>query len=272
MQIRRENMRHEEREEYPTTQAESHRVSNRLFPSSFIRTNYSNFQSQRPFDTHTYTGVHTGEIIHKFKSLMEDVKLEKCNNCLRRWIGLNCQFKQMGAERVLMCSKCRKNHLTFSLANNTIPESDEEVPICLRNLTFLEEMLIARVSLLIIITRLRGGQFSYSANCIAFPQDVQTLCDTLPRHPKDLDIIVVRKPGTQNNNRDFIVRKAHVLAALYWLKQHNDYYTNIQIVEDIDLPIHGVPELVTVDDNVVHGRDNVDTEEVQGELEETNII
>eukprot|EP00919_Chromeraceae_sp_WS-2016_P012925 GHVR01030271.1.p1 GENE.GHVR01030271.1~~GHVR01030271.1.p1 ORF type:complete len:209 (+),score=15.34 GHVR01030271.1:560-1186(+) len=185
-------------------------------------------QRNNEFQHDGHIGGDTASIIQKFISLMGDVKLETCGNCLRKCIGLKCQLKQMGRETVLMCYSCRMNSLTFSLANHTIPEADDEVPECLKGLKLLEEMLIARVSLLILITRLRGGgQYSYSAHCIAFAQDVQTLCDRLPRLPQNLDIVVVRKPGTYNNHRDFKVRRVKVLDALYWLKHHNDYYRNI---------------------------------------------
>ena len=63
------------------------------------------------------------------------------------------------------------------------------------------------------------------------PQDISAFAKSLPRLPKELDVIIVRKEGSQNSHKDFRVRRSVVENALRWLKDHNKYYRNI----DIDL-------------------------------------
>ena len=75
-------------------------------------------------------------------------------------------------------------------------------------------------------------------------QDITTIATSLPRLPKELDVLTVRKDGSDSTHHDFRVRKAVLLKALLWLKQHNKYYRKIDIdynalndlLEDGNLP------------------------------------
>ena len=82
------------------------------------------------------------------------------------------------------------------------------------------------------IYRLRHGQYSYRGHVINLPQDFTTFATSLPRLPKELDILIVRKEGSDCTHRDFRVRKSVVLGALLWLKHHNKYYRNVNIDYD----------------------------------------
>jgi len=76
------------------------------------------------------------------------------------------------------------------------------------------------------------GQYGYSGHVINLPQDVAAVVNSLPRMPSDLDVIIVRKEGSDQSHRDFHVRRSVVLDALRWLLQNNIYYHNITINYD----------------------------------------
>ena len=50
------------------------------------------------------------------------------------------------------------------------------------------------------------------------------ISNRLPRLPSKLDVIIVRKEGTDQSHRDFHVRINVVHRALQWLVMHNKYY------------------------------------------------
>ena len=88
-------------------------------------------------------------------------------------------------------------------------------------------MLISAVIPIMTIYRLCHGQYGYRGHVINLPQDLTTFATSLPRLPKELDILIVRKEGSDCTHRDFRVRKSVVLGALLWLKHHNKYYRNL---------------------------------------------
>ena len=45
------------------------------------------------------------------------------------------------------------------------------------------------------VYRLPHGQYRYRGHVINLPQDVASFTTSLPRHPNDLDIVIVRKQG-----------------------------------------------------------------------------
>ena len=93
-------------------------------------------------------------------------------------------------------------------------------------------MLISAVIPIMTIYRLPHGQYGYRGHVINLPQDLTTFATSLPRLPKELDILIVRKEGPDCTHRDFRVRKSVVLGALLWLKHHNKYYRNVNIDYD----------------------------------------
>ena len=90
-------------------------------------------------------------------------------------------------------------------------------------------MLISAVIPFIPIYRLPHGQHGYKGHVINLPQDITTLVSHLSRLPSELDILLVRKEGSDNTHCDFRVRKLVVLRALKW---HNKFYRNIEINQD----------------------------------------
>ena len=119
------------------------------------------------------------------------------------------------------------------------------VTIFVQGLLQVEEMLISAVTPIMSIHRLPHGQYGYKGHVINLPQDITTFATSLPRLPKELEILTVRKDGSDSTHCDFRVRKAVVLKALLCMKQHK-YYRKIDIDYNAlnDLPEDGnLPDL-----------------------------
>ncbi len=93
-------------------------------------------------------------------------------------------------------------------------------------------MLISAVMPIMSVYRLPQGQYGYSGHVINLSQDVATFAQSLPRLPRELDVIVVRKEGANHTHRDFRVRRAVVLRALQWLLSNNQYYRALGVTID----------------------------------------
>src|ERR1700761_6886012 len=99
------------------------------------------------------------------------------------------------------------------------------VPECLRNLTQMEEMIIAKAHCHMIMKRVRGHQYHYTGHAVCFWQNNVRFIDTLPSLPKHVDIVLLRPHGAQMGEgrykcHDFRVRRSYVERALQWLKRH----------------------------------------------------
>ena len=118
------------------------------------------------------------------------------------------------------------------------------VPEELRDLTWIEELLIARVHVCGSIVRL--GQrnnpssfFGIKGYVVFLPQDTTRLIDLLPMSPASLsDMVKVVWTGKSTPDRSrlrsrFTVRKDKVYNALKWLvDNHEDYRNNVTIDEE----------------------------------------
>ncbi len=88
-------------------------------------------------------------------------------------------------------------------------------------------MLISLVIPIMSVCRLPHGQYGYKGHVInLLPQDITTFATSLPRIPKELDVLIMREKGS---HQDFKVSREVVLNALLWLKQHNKYYRKVKI-------------------------------------------
>lgn len=151
-----------------------------------------------------------------------------------------------------MCTRCKRDKRDpphFSAENDMWPG---EVPPCLRGLTQVEEMLIARTCPIMSVYRKHGGQRGYRGHVLNLPQDVQEFLDRLPCNVSDLPVLLVRRSGADNTHSDLRVRRTRVLAALQWLKMNNPFYSSITIdINALDLlPEDGIPpQLITVQDD-----------------------
>ena len=112
-------------------------------------------------------------------------------------------------------------------------------------------MLISAVMPIMSVYRLPQGQSGYSGHVVNLPQDVTSFAQSLPRLPSNLDVIIVRKEGANQSDRDFRVRRGVVHRALQWLVTHNQYYRALGVTIDAtalaQLPQDGnVSQLVSV--------------------------
>ena len=103
----------------------------------------------------------------------------------------------------------------------------------LKDLTFIEEQLIARIHPVLSVYKLKGCQYGYRGNVINFCQDIQEFALKLPHRIEDLQsIITVRFQNNRANSCDFRVRANKVVEALVWLKENNEYYHDIEICNE----------------------------------------
>ena len=84
-------------------------------------------------------------------------------------------------------------------------------------------MLISAVMPIMSIYRLPYGQYAYRGHVINLPQNVVSFATSLPRLPKEVDVLVVKKLQG-DTHRDFRVRRTVVEEAINWLIQNNIYY------------------------------------------------
>ena len=165
--------------------------------------------------------------------------VSQCTVCFEAW---------------LLKSKPKASYLC---SRSLIPSS---VPLELKDLTQIEEMLIARTLLIMRVYIKPGGQRGYSGHCINLPQNVTELATSLPRYPKDVAVIIVKVKGRDNTFKDMTVQKQKVHDVLVWLVNNNPQYSELLVNEDAlnILPEFGVQsELMTVetDDDIVSDDD-----------------
>ena len=184
--------------------------------------------------------------INAFHEYLSKQEMETCARCKERWF-------QMGLLNGV-CGACLKRDRTlqegepflFSKENNLDPGV---VPGCLRDLTQMEEMIIAKAHCHMIMKRVRGHQYHYTGHAVCFWQNNVTFIDTLPSLPKHVDIVLLRPYGARMGEErykrqfrnDFRVRRSYVERALHWLKRHHPDYRDITISQPnlLALPVDG---------------------------------
>ena len=140
-----------------------------------------------------------------------------------------------------MCNKCsvslkRGKTPTNSLANGLWLG---KVPQELKNLTYVEKMLIARVRHNRCIVRVKSsGRYKLRANAIVFQNPITKVYDVLPPPLKELDEVLACiftgpcKPTKSDLKRTpLLVRRNNVARALKWLVLNHIDYQNIEISE-----------------------------------------
>jgi hypothetical protein len=140
-----------------------------------------------------------------------------------------------------ICHTCQK-----SLKSNKLPIQSlanyrwiGPVPPQLQDLTWMEELLVARAHLTGRIVRLQNRNttthWSLKGHVILLPQDTTKLLNILPLPPSSLpDIVRVAWVGKPVQNIDefrnyFSVRTKKVYDALVWLTQNNEDYKDVTI-------------------------------------------
>ena len=114
----------------------------------------------------------------------------------------------------------------------------EDVPGCLSELTFVEEMLISiNLPMMYICMLTPGGQLGYKSHTTVVQQNTASVAQKLPRAVSSLsaNLVTIRKPGAGGkaaNCRDFQIRRDVVMNALHWLKENNPYYRGVPICSE----------------------------------------
>jgi hypothetical protein len=114
-----------------------------------------------------------------------------------------------------------------------IEQLPNDVKIAFENLTMVEEMLISPLLAVMSIYRLPGGALISRGFCANFTLDLGEVLHVLPRLPKDLPLLVLKKKDQSNNVKQFIVNRQRVLSCLQYLCQHNHAYIRNNISIDL---------------------------------------
>jgi hypothetical protein len=119
---------------------------------------------------------------------------------------------------IIVCYSCSRLKAKFNFfAEEFKPASMPEF-LLLCKPTFLEEQLIAAVSVTQFVYYRRGKNIGTKSHCISFPQDIANFAKKLPRLPNECQILILQKKQDNQiiiNSNDLRVRRTVVEA---WLK------------------------------------------------------
>ena len=177
--------------------------------------------------------------MNQFQSKQDQWQNKKCIICNEQWPTRTCLNMDP-----YVCNRCQRdkhNPKLFSPENDMDPGS---VPPCLKDMTQIEELLIARACPIMTVYHKHGGQLGYSGHVLNLPQNIQQFINKLPVRVNDLPVLTISRQGAANTHHNFRVRREKVLSALQWLKHNNKFYSDIDI--DLDsvqhLPVDGIPD------------------------------
>jgi Helitron helicase-like domain at N-terminus len=176
-----------------------------------------------------------------FESRLDSLKHWKCMKCFS--VSMRHQEKSIICNNQFICADCRfvKSANDSSVIDLPIWIDENQtvqyyVPEELSGLREGEKLLIQQVSVYVPLQHLSYGQLGARGHIVSFPQNLLSVCKTLPRLPANVDVVQVVKNFKLNDgtisSKSFCIRKSKVLTALYWLKKFNNQYTDIEIRED----------------------------------------
>ena len=177
-----------------------------------------------------------------FHKRMEGLTFHTCVACEESWPTLDIRYSTQ------MCKQCTtdQGNGCVGLLTSDNNMNPGRVPLPLKNLSVVEEMLIAQIAPMMHIFRLPAGrQFGYRGHVLNLPQNVQSVLTRLPRTKSNLGMVVVRQTRTSGKVNNFRVRRQRVLEALVNLKRNNKYYENIEIDSEA---LEALPEDGELDD------------------------
>ena len=178
-----------------------------------------------------------------------------------------------------ICDTCRKDVRKgkvprLALANNLWLG---KVPDELKNLRFVEKILIAKVRHTCAYVKVASGMRKMKANVVAFESPISKIYSVLPPPREDLDEVLAilstgpSKPTSEDFSRTpFLVRRNAVIAALKWLKLNHADYAKIKISQkqmdqyDEDMPPVSIEYRESVTNKVPEGKSVFDQEEEEG--------
>lgn len=191
-------------------------------PRSFVQIDMVPIQDISP------ASISTSILAQNFDARMKYVDPGVCCECKESFPGIKLnQFPTTAEVNLMRCKRkdCRDG--LFGASNNMDPGI---VPDCLKNLTFVEQRLIAQVTVCVSYFHLHtGGQLGYTGNIINFWTRTNELAKQLPRDASSISSVVIlnAKPGSRYSAFD--VSGTRLRKALEWLKDNNPYYADIEI-------------------------------------------
>ena len=190
---------------------------------------------QRPSPIHrpdSFLPPSEWNIVQDFYRQLKNIQMETCSRCNERWFDM--KLKDNICYKCFLRDKGSPACFLMSTANQMDPG---DVPAHLPALTQVEEMLIARCHVQMLLKRYRGHQYHYTGHCVTFLQDIVKIVTVLSNLPQELDIILLQ-PSTRalgdprykrQFQHDFRVRKSYIITWLVFLKAHNRDYRDITI-------------------------------------------
>jgi hypothetical protein len=177
----------------------------------------------------------------QFESKLDSLSHVKCIKCFSVSLRFSEQIVQFPEK--FTCLDCRKSNNWTAYPKSTLPiwidkhnTIQYHVPKELADLREGEKLLIQQVSVYVPLQHLSYGQVGARGHIVSFPQDVFSICRTLPRLPHDVQAVKVIKNFKLNDgtisSKSFSIRRYKVMAALYWLKIYNKQYSDIEICEE----------------------------------------
>jgi hypothetical protein len=177
----------------------------------------------------------------EFEARLDSFAHLKCQVCC----SVSIRFKnlQQGDHNGHICRDCSGGNIWSAFPEKTLPVWFDVdgviqyyVPEELKCLREGEKLLIQQISVYVPLQHLSYGQVGARGHIVSFPQDILTVCKTLPRLPGNVKVVKVIKnfklsDGTISSNT-FRIRRPVVLAALRWLKKYNKQYRDIDICEE----------------------------------------
>jgi hypothetical protein len=197
------------------------------------------------------------ELLQNFHARMDKEEMETCSRCNERWFKM-----RLNGDNV--CKDCIKvdrdvdpdEPFMFTYANLLDPGPVPGEAI-LPKLSQVEEMLISRVHCFVEVRQVRGQQYKYRGHIVNFLNNTAKIFNTLPLLPQDLDIIIIRPKGWNQDARmvnqtrkDFRVRKAVIKTWLHYLRSnHPAYHPDVLAISDENLD--ALDDDAFVDDEMV---------------------
>ena len=180
------------------------------------------------------------------KEKLFDEKLTRQNMCQR----CHNDDKRRAPEEVRM----------WSVENNM--HVDDEVPAALSDLTPVEQSAIQRMFVVMKIYRLARGATFLKGHCLTVNQDLAEFVTRLPPRPADLPMIFLIGP---NQRVPLKANSRKILRALEWLKEHNEFY------RDIEIDFEALNAYPSNDNENVQGLNTVASETVDEEADPADV-
>jgi hypothetical protein len=183
---------------------------------------------------HLHSEVHASSKLPDLESVLHTV--EQFENEQMSYSFSTCIIcSERRLELVLkegLCNRCRLDKDNIKMFSEENKMNPGVVPPELQELTVVEQQLICKIAPAIQLHMLKHGGIAANGHCVTFSQAIDQPAQILPRLPKDINIIKMRKKGRNDTSKDFKVRRYKVQSALQWLKINNPVFNDISISEE----------------------------------------